>query len=136
MHYIWEVFICCQVQAFIIHNFLFLHFLGLSSDEEDESCPSSECESRESSAGSTRGTRRLPSIPRPPHTPKTRRAEGRPKRSQYALSPLSLDIPNGHCKSLRSLYIATFLLSALLISFCRKGKFTLSIIKKENNCGA
>lgn len=71
---------------------------GLSSDEEDESCPSSECESRESSAGSTRGTRRLPSIPRPPHTPKTRRAEGRPKRSQYALSPLSLDIPNGHCK--------------------------------------
>ncbi|XP_062606120.1 serine/threonine-protein kinase Nek10-like isoform X2 [Saccostrea cucullata] len=74
---------------------------GLSSDEEDESCPSSECESRESSAGSTRGTRRLPSIPRPPHTPKTRRAERRPKRSQFTLSPLSLDIPNGHSRTIR-----------------------------------
>ncbi|XP_061186179.1 serine/threonine-protein kinase Nek10-like [Saccostrea echinata] len=74
---------------------------GLSSDEEDESCPSSECESRESSAGSTRGTRRLPSIPRPPHTPKTRRAERRPKRSTFTLSPLSLDIPNGHSRTIR-----------------------------------
>ncbi|XP_056007896.1 serine/threonine-protein kinase Nek10-like isoform X2 [Ostrea edulis] len=74
---------------------------GLSSDEEDESCPSSECESRESSAGSTRGTRHLPSIPRPPHTPKTRRAERRPKHSQYTLSPLSLDIPNGHSRTIR-----------------------------------
>lgn len=82
----------------IIDTLCFFFFLGLFFDEEDESCFSSECESRESSVGSIWGIRRFLFIFRFFYIFKIRRVEGRFKRFLYVLFFFSLDIFNGYCK--------------------------------------